>query len=146
MTGLSWQMIGKQCRLEKHSIYLRKVSYNRREGGGLTWFNLILSAAQSWASIIPLGPWAGQVLSGVMVLIISQGLVCASPPFPLSSLSSLSWLLTSHLCVLSGTRQSISSVEEKSVKNQFLGSADADRSWIFYWNSTPNTTGYLAVY
>ena len=79
-------MIGKQCRLEKDSIYLRKVSYNRRDnrrdggggGGGLTGFNLILSAAQSSASIIPLGPWAGQVLSGVMVLIISLGLVCAS--------------------------------------------------------------------
>ena len=79
MTGPSYQMIGKQCGLEKHSIYLRKVSYKRRDGGGgLTGFNLILSGAQSSASIIPLGPWAGQVLSGVMVLIISQGLVCAS--------------------------------------------------------------------
>ena len=86
MTGPSYQMIGKQCRLEKHSIYLRKVSYKRRGGGGLTGFNLILSAAQSPASIIPLGPWAGQVLSGVMVLIISQGLVCASLS-PLSLLS-----------------------------------------------------------
>ena len=108
MTGPSYQMIGKQCRLEKHSIYLRKVSYKRKDGGGggLTGFNLILSAAQSSASIIPLGPWAGQVLSGVMVLIISQGLVCAS-------LSPLSWLLTSHLCVITLVKES---VEENQLK------------------------------
>ena len=141
MTGPSYQMIGKQCRLEKHSIYLRKVSYKRRDGGGgLTGFNLILSAAHSPASIIPLGPWAGQVLSGVMVLIISQGLVCAS----LSLLPPPSWQVT---CVLSAQLLPAQASQwvsgRKSVKNGFLGSADADRSWIFYWNSNPNIPNWL---
>ena len=145
MTGLSWQMIGKQCRLEKHSIYLRKVSYNMRDnrrdgGGGLTGFNLILSAAQSSASIIPLGPWAGQVLSGVMVLIISQGLVCASP---------LSSLLTPDKSLVFLSSQSSRAVNESVEENQLkMGSLGrltlTDHE--FFIEILILILGYLAVY
>ena len=78
-------MIGRQCGVEKHSIYLRKVCYLLQDE--LTGFNLILALARRSASIISVSPWlaeAVQVLSaGVWrdgINHISRLALCLYPP------------------------------------------------------------------